>query len=186
MQCTQLQSPGFSKPSAPLGTVHSCRGFPAGLNFMNTWSFGGQPRVVSSFRQRFRQLVQAGVFPQPRRDEASGRPYYDEPTQQQCLEVRRRNRGVNGQVVLFYARRHPTPPARPKAAKPKLEVKGKDVAALVDGLNALGLTTATAAQVQRVTEELFPKGTAGIDQGEVLRAVFLNLKRQNSAENVRR
>jgi hypothetical protein len=143
-------------------------------------------RMVGLSRQRFRQLVQAGVFPQPRRDEGSGRPYYDGPTQQQCLEVRRRNRGVNGQVVLFYARRHPTPPARPKAAKPKLEVKGKDVAALVDGLNALGLTTATAAQVQRVTEELFPKGTAGIDQGEVLRAVFLNLKRQNSAENVRR
>jgi hypothetical protein len=88
--------------------------------------------------------------------------------------------------VLFYARRHPIPPARPKAPKPKLEVKGKDVAALVDGLNALGLTTATAAQVQRVTEELFPKGTAGIDQGEVLRAVFLHLKRKNTAEQVGR
>jgi DNA-binding transcriptional MerR regulator len=143
-------------------------------------------RMVGLSRQRFRQLVQAGVFPQPKRDEASGRPYYDGPAQQQCLEVRRRNRGVNGQVVLFYARRHPAPPARPKAAKPKLEVQGKDVAALVDGLNALGLTTATAAQVQRVTEELFPKGTAGIDQGEVLRAVFLHLKRQNTAEQVGR
>jgi DNA-binding transcriptional MerR regulator len=143
-------------------------------------------RMVGLSRQRFRQLVQAGVFPQPRRDEASGRPYYDEPTQQQCLEVRRRNRGVNGQVVLFYARRLGTAPARTKAPKPKLEVKGKDVAALVDGLNALGLTTATAAEVQRITEELFPRGTAGIDQGEVLRAVFLHLKRQNPAGNVRR
>lgn len=56
----------------------------------------------------------------------------------------------------------------------------------MDGLNALGLTTATAAQVQRITEELYPQGTAGIDQAEVLRAVFLRLKGQNSAGKVRR
>jgi hypothetical protein len=143
-------------------------------------------RMVGLSRQRFHQLVQAGVFPQPQRDEASGRPYYDEPTQQQCVEVRRRNCGVNGQVVLFYTRRFPATPSKPKEAKPKLEPKGKDVPALVDGLNALGLTTATAAQVQRITEELYPEGTAGIDQGEVLRAVFLHLKRKNTAENVGR
>jgi hypothetical protein len=104
--------------------------------------------------------------------------------QQQCLEVRRRNCGVNGQVVLFYTRRFPGAPAKPKAPKPKLELKGKDVSALVDGLNSLGLTTATAAQMQRITEELYPQGTARIDQGEVLRAVFLHLKGKNSAKNV--
>src|SRR5579883_3346176 len=49
---TQLQSPGFSRPSAPLGTVHNWRSFPWELNFMNTWSFGGQPRTWSVFRQR--------------------------------------------------------------------------------------------------------------------------------------
>ena len=143
-------------------------------------------RLVGLSRQRFHQLVQAGVFPQPQREGASGRPYYDEPTQQVCLEVRRKNRGVNGQVVLFYARRLGAAPVKPKAPKPKLEPRGKDVSALVDGLNALGLTTATAAQVQQVTEELYPQGTAGIDQGEVLRVVFLHLKRQNTAENVGR
>src|SRR6516225_4841220 len=121
-------------------------------------------RMVGLSRQRFHQLVQCGVFPQPQRDEASGRPYYDEPTQQHCLEVRRRNCGINGRVVLFYTRRLPAAPAKPKAAKLKPEPKGKDVSALVDGLNALGLTTATAAQVQRVTQELYPQGTAGIDQ----------------------
>ena len=48
----------------------------------------------------------------------------------------------------------------------------------------MGLTTATAAQMQRITEELYPQGTARIDQGEVLRAVFLHLKGKNSAKNV--
>jgi hypothetical protein len=147
-------------------------------------SLSEMARMVGLSRQRFHQLVQCGVFPQPQRDEASGRPYYDEPTQHVCLEVRRRNCGVNGHIVLFYARRHPATPTKQKPPMPKLEVQGKDMAALVDGLNALGLTTATAAQVQRVTEELYPKGTAGLDQGEVLRAVFLHLKRQNTAKNV--
>ena len=56
------------------------------------------------------------------------------------------------------------------------------MAALLDGLNSLGLTTATAAQVVEVTKELFPKGTDGLDQGEVLRAVFLHLNRRNSGD----
>jgi hypothetical protein len=60
------------------------------------------------------------------------------------------------------------------------------VSALVDGLNALGLTTATATQVQGGAEELYPKGTAAIDHAAVLRAVFLRLKGQNSAGKVRR
>jgi hypothetical protein len=98
--------------------------------------------------------------------------------------VRRRNCGIDGKPVLFYARRLGTAPNRPKPMKPKLEAKRGNVAAFVDGLNALGLTTATAAQVQKVTQELFPKGTEGIDQGEVLQAVFLHLKRKNSADNV--
>jgi hypothetical protein len=99
--------------------------------------------------------------------------------------VRRRNCGIDGKPVLFYASRLGGASAKPRPPKPKLEAKRGDVAALVDGLNALGLTTATAAQVQKVTKELFPNGTEGIDQGEVLRVVFLHLKRQNSADNVR-
>jgi hypothetical protein len=64
-------------------------------------------RMVGLSRQRFHQLMPAGVFPQPQRNDA--RPFYDEPTQQQCLEVRRRNCGVNGKVVSFDAQRQATP-----------------------------------------------------------------------------
>jgi hypothetical protein len=142
-------------------------------------------RMVGLSRSRFYQLI-GTAFPQPERQPGTGRPVYTEQLQQVCLEVRRRNCGIDGKPVLFYARRLGTAPAKPEAAKPKLGPEGKDVSALVDGLNALGLTTATAAQVQEVTQELYPKGTAGLDQGEVLRAVFLHLKRQNSADNVRR
>jgi hypothetical protein len=138
-------------------------------------------RMCGLSRARFYQLQKAGVFPAPTYQ--AGRPVYTEDQQQVCLEVRRRNRGIDGRAVLFYARRRPIAPAKrtPRAIKPT--PKNKDVAALVDGLNALGLTTATAAQVVEVTKELFPQGTDGLDQAEVLRAVFLHLKRRNSAGN---
>jgi hypothetical protein len=71
-------------------------------------------------------------------------------------------------------------------AKANFEPKGKGVSALVDGLNTLGLTTATAAQVQQVAEKLYPRGTAAIDYAEVLWAVFLRLRGQNSVVKVRR
>lgn len=140
-------------------------------------------RMCGLSRSRFYQLI-GTAFPEPQRHPETGRPIYTEELQQICLEVRRRNCGIDGKPILFYARRPGTALAKPKPPKPKLEAKRGDVLALIEGLNSLGLTAATAAQVQRVTEELYPAGTAGIDQGEVLRAVFLHLKRQNSADKV--
>ena len=64
-------------------------------------------RMVGLSRSRFYQLVEAGVFPQPVYSVANRRPIYVEEAQKVCLEVRRRNCGVNGQPVLFYARGHP-------------------------------------------------------------------------------
>ena len=142
-------------------------------------------RMCGLSRSRFYQLI-GTAFPHPERQAGTGRPIYTEELQKVCLEVRRRNCGMDGQPVLFYARRLTTTPAKSKAPKPRAEVKRGDVLGLIGGLNSLGLTAATAAQVQRVTEELYPQGTAGLDRGEVLRAVFLHLKRQNSADNVRR
>ena len=134
-------------------------------------------RMVGLSRARFYQLQKAGVFPAP--SYQAGRPVYTEDQQGVCLEVRRKNRGVNGSPVLFYARRRSIEPARHKKRADPPPARNKDIAALLDGLNALGLTTATAAQVLTVTEELFPQGTKGLDQAEVLRAVFLRLKGGN-------
>ena len=136
-------------------------------------------RMVGLSRARFYQLVRAGSFPQPEREPVTGRPCYFEEGQRRCLEVRRRNLGIDGRPVLFYARRGIAAKA-PKPAKPKLEAQRGDVMALVDGLNSLGLTTATAAQVERVVGELYPQGTAGLDRGQVLKAVFLEIRRRNS------
>lgn len=139
-------------------------------------------RMCGLSRARFYQLQKAGVFPVPMYQ--AGRPVYTQDQQQVCLEVRRRNRGVNGEPVLFYARRRPiTAPAKKSPRTSATAPKNKDVSAILDGLNDLGLTTATVAQVQEVAKELFPKGTDGLDQAEVLRAVFLHLKRRDSGGN---
>jgi hypothetical protein len=132
-------------------------------------------KMVGLSRARFYQLVRGGVFPPP--VYRSGRPVYTAELQEVCLGVRKSHRGINGEPVLFYAKRRPSRPATTPAPR------NKDVTALVESLNALGLATATAAQVEKATKELFPKGTGGLDQGEVLKRVFLHLRKQNRGAN---
>ena len=141
--------------------------------------------MVGLSRQRFHQLMQAGVFPRPKKDRASGRPFFDEAGQQKCLEVRRRNCGVNGKVVLFYARRQncSTPNTQPNKSRMPITAQHGEI---LDGVRALGVGTATAAQVTAAVKELFPKGTNEADPGEVIRAVFLRLRVKNTAEKVGR
>jgi len=145
-------------------------------------------RMVGLSRARFYQLMKTGVFPPPLRDPSKKRPYFDEVLQNLCLEVRHRNCGINGEPVLFYTRRQPIAPITPKGSKvrrasppPKMEH-----ADLLDSLKALGLVAVTAVQVGAALKELFPKGTQGVAEAQVIRAVFLHLKRQNKNDNVGR
>jgi DNA-binding transcriptional MerR regulator len=142
-------------------------------------------RMCGLSRARFYQLQKAGVFPPPERDAETGRPFYTEELQKACLEVRRRNCGVNGKPVLFYARRQsltlPTPNPR-KAQAPKKQ----EHADLIDSLQALGLAGVTASQVATAVKELYPQGTSGVTEAEVIKAVFLRLRRRDSGGNVGR
>lgn len=138
-------------------------------------------RAVGLSRARFYQLVKRGTFPPPDKEPVTGRPCYFEEGQRRCLEVRRRNLGIDNRPILFYSRRRDLGAGKQKVTKPKVVAQRGEIAALLDGLNALGLTTATAAQVEAVTTQLYPTGTTGIDQGEVLKAVFLEIRRRNSA-----
>ncbi len=141
-------------------------------------SVADMARMVGLSRARFYQLMEAGAFPRPERHAETGRPFYSEVQQQVVLDVRRRNCGINGQPVLFYARRLPTGPtsAKPQRAKPKLTTKVEPHADLLAAVHALGLTAVTAAQVANAVTAVFPNGTVGVDEGEVVRAVFLRLK----------
>lgn len=140
-------------------------------------------RMVGLSRGRFYQLI-GSTFPHPIYDATTRRPFYDPDLQAACLEVRRRNCGVDGKPVLFYAKRTPlVPSGRPlrptkKKASPPVSDQHSD---LMDGLRALGLVAATSSQVDVAVKSLYPTGVNGTDQGEVLRAVFLHLRAQESA-----
>jgi hypothetical protein len=147
-------------------------------------------RMVGLSRTRFYQLV-GSAFPWPIYNCKTRRPFFTEEMQEVCLAVRRRNCGIDGKAVLFYARRFGdrTPTAKPraktKATKPSKNPNGQMVE-LVEGLRCLGLTTVNAKQVESALKKCFPNGTSGADDGSVLRAVFLCIKRQNSNDNVAR
>ncbi len=149
-------------------------------------------RMVGLSRARFYQLVEAGTFPPPVYDVRTRRPSYPEELQNRCLEVRRRNCGVNGRPVLFYARGHrsvgaakPSRPATNPTTKAQL-LKASVHNDLLEGLAALGMVAVKADQVEGALRDLYPGGVRSVDQGEVLRAVFLHLRRQNSGDNVGR
>ena len=138
-------------------------------------------RMVGLSRARFYQLQKAGVFPSPLYDVKTRRPIYDKELQKVCLEVRRRNCGVNGKPVLFYSRRVPITAPRKATAKPP---KNEQYAGLIDALQGLGLASVTKAQVGAAIQEVYPQGTTGMDEAEIIRAVFLHLRRKNSSDNV--
>lgn len=133
-------------------------------------------RMLSMSRARFYQLMKEGIFPKPVYDPSTKRPFFDEEAQQMCLEVRRRNCGVNGRPVMFYPSRSPTPAPvrRPASVKPKPSTQHVE---LIDSLACLGLTV-TSQQIESALKECYPSGVADTDQGSVVRTLFLHLKRQ--------
>jgi hypothetical protein len=134
-------------------------------------------RMVGLSRGRFYQLV-GTAFPWPLYDIKTRRPYYTEELQQVCLDVRRRNCGIDGRPVLFYARRATTSVPQPRRKKHEAVAKVNDHTDLIEGLKSLGLATVTTAQVEAALKSLYPSGANGTDQGEVLRAIFLHLRAQ--------
>ena len=99
-------------------------------------SVADMARMVGLSRARFYELMGSGVFPRPVRQAETGRPFYSEDQQKAVLDVRRRNCGINGQAVLFYARRLPTgpAPARPRRAKPNPTPKVEPISDLLAAL----------------------------------------------------
>ncbi len=135
-------------------------------------------RMVGLSRARFYQLVKEGVFPPPVYCVRTRRPIYVEDLQNVCLEVRQRQCGVNGRLVLFYSARA-TGPAKPRKTV-TLKPQYPDVLAAV---RALGLA-ATSDEVAQAVKSLYPNGLGSVGQPEVIRAVFLHLQRRDRAGSV--
>lgn len=152
------------------------------VEFKSAVSVAEMARLVGLSRQRFYQLI-GTAFPYPVYCVFTRRPFYDELMQNTCLEVRRRNCGIDGRPILFYCRRSPSVAAPKSPAPTKSRNEHADV---IDGLQTLGLIGIKSQQIDAALREVYPKGTAGIDESELLRTLFLRLKRQDSGGNVGR
>ena len=129
-------------------------------------------RMCGLGRSRFYQLI-GTAFPHPVYDVSTRRPFYNQELQQVCLEVRRRNCGIDGKPILFYAKPINRKPSAKKTTSKVVPVSGH--ADLIEGLRALGMN-ANAAQVTEAINTLYPSGLNGVDSSSTLRAVFIHLQ----------
>jgi hypothetical protein len=134
-------------------------------------------RKLSMSRARFYQLMNNGVFPKPLIEVSTSRPYFDEQLQETCLNVRRRNCGVNGRPVMFYPTRQASPTSLKRSVKSKPDTTEKHTE-LIESLSCLGLAV-NGPKIEAAITECYPTGISDTDQGNVVRKLFLHLQRQN-------
>jgi len=136
-------------------------------------------KLVGLSRQRFHQLMREGVFPPPVYDITTRRPHYTEEMQQLCMTVREKNVGINGRVVLFYARRPGVEPKKIHTQRSTSHTRSPKHNGLIDGLRGLGLATVTEQQIEVTLKELYPAGTSGVGEAELLRTIFVHIMRRH-------
>ena len=137
-------------------------------------------KMLSLSRARLYELIHRGIFLPPVYSTANRRPLYTADMQQRNLEVRRSQRGINDEYVMFYERQRPSQVERsPRSTRRRAGRNGRHNG-LIHGLRSLGMD-ATAAQIERAMATCFPEGPEGINESEVLRAVYRHLRRPQSA-----
>jgi hypothetical protein len=135
-------------------------------------------RAVGLCRARFYELL-GTAFPFPVYDVATKRPFYPPELQEACVEVRRRNCGMDGKAVMFRRRGREVALPIPKKRSRSKALDDSRCREMVAGLRSLGLAGVGVEQVQAALKELGLSGGGS----EVLRAVFLHLKqRQDVSE----
>ena len=144
-------------------------------------------------RARFYQLIKESIFPSPSRNEHTGRPFFNREQQEQCLLIRRQNKGANGKAVIFYGNR-PRSAQEPASKRKQFPIskssngqKKRDpvMNELQYGLAQLGMSNVTDQQIRQALLESYPDGHRDVESAELLAAVFGALQRQNSADKLR-
>ena len=146
-------------------------------------------QMVRLSRARFYQLVGKGIFPAPSRNEQTKRPFFNREQQEQCLEIRRSNRGANGIGVMFYGCRpqaaHKLPSKRKQLpiSKPR-QKQDPVITELRQGLAQLGLTNMKEQSIRDALAHAYPDGHRDVESAELLRTVFTAIQCRNSADKL--
>lgn len=158
---------------------------------------GAMAAMMGISTQRLYQLIAGGYCPPPVYSIQTKRPLYTPELQQVCLDVKRRNFGINGKVIMFYSKRTispapsvksvdtPVPTKKTKASRGSTRSQpGSDQASTeyVELLRELGIEV-SGKQVSVALKNLFPDEIP--DQGEVVKALCRTFK-PNSCQNHRK
>ena len=122
-----------------------------------------------------------GIFLPPIYNIQTKRPYYTRKMAQTNLECKRRNQGISGKVCMFYSARTTTATS-PLKKRQKID-NGKNTPITIgfdemkSDLESLGLKSISSSQIRKAIDDCFPDGTDGVDEGDIVRQVFLSIKR---------
>lgn len=136
-------------------------------------TIGEMASMVGLSRTRFNDLVRSGFFLMPLYSISSRRPFYNADQQLQNLEARENQIGLNGDFVMFYAKRTKT--SRKPTTKSQTSQKRNEFISILERLKSLGVHT-NATQVEEAISELFPQGIKGESESTVLRSVMRYLR----------
>ena len=138
-------------------------------------------------RSRYYQILSEGLILPPTHSD-SKRPYFTREMALRNLAVKKNNFGVNGKICLFYNVRD-SPISSSKNNSPKKENKKKTTdknTDMIEGLSCLGLNDIKSSQIEVALKKSFPSGTDYVEEGEILKQVYCQIKAQNSNDNVNR
>ena len=157
-------------------------------NIPDVLSISQMAKLLNLSRSRVYQLASEGVFLPPIYSADTKRPYYTADMARRNLEAKINNKGINGKICLFYTSRNSSVPHVHKKKTPgnkknniSPEDKFQDIR---EGLSALGLEGVSDAQIESALKQSFPEGEKDVPEGEILRAIFLQIKRRNSEHNL--
>lgn len=145
-------------------------------------------RMCRLSRARFYQLIHEGIFPIPSRNVQTGRPFFNREQQEQCLNIRRTNKGANGKAVMFYGcrvepRLQPASKRKPlPKRKPSSKREDPVLTELRHGLAQLGMTNVKDVDIRQALTQAYPDGHRGVESAELLRAVFGELQQLKEAK----
>lgn len=150
-------------------------------NFPEYISCSQMARLLNLSRSRFYMLIapEEGIFLPPIYNIETKRPFYTRKMAQINLDCKRKNQGVNGRICMFYSARHSTATPIKKSRKKKI-VKRKsttsDYYQIKSDLGSLSLKEVSSAQIGKVIRDCFPNGTDAVDDGDIVRQVYLSIK----------
>jgi predicted DNA-binding transcriptional regulator AlpA len=117
----------------------------------------------------FYKFQKQGVFPEPLRTQ-SNRPVFDQNLIEECQQIVRTRVGKNGHPVIFSVRKKKGSEPNPK----RPHNAGRKHDDMISALASLGVA-ATAEEIEQTSKDL----PAGLNEPELIRQLFLALKKQS-------